>query len=75
MPVAEIASRIGRCRLTIYRELTRNGYRDWENAGDQRYDISGYYRITVQNQALAFRRDQERFGFGLNGLGNSGARP
>jgi len=56
VPVAEIASRLGRHRSTIYRELARNRYRDRENAGDRRCDISGYYPVTAQDQALARRR-------------------
>ena len=56
VPVAEIVSRLGRHRLTIYRELTRNRYRDRENASDRRCDISGYCPVTTQDQTLAQRR-------------------
>lgn len=56
VPVAEIASRLGRHRSTIHRELARNRCRDRENAGDRRCDISGYHPVTAQDQALARRR-------------------
>ena len=56
VPVAEITSRLGRHRSMIHRELARNRYRDRENAGDRRCDISGYYPVTAQDQALARER-------------------
>ena len=55
MSVVEIASRLGQCRSTTYRELTRNRYCDGKNAGDRRCDISGYCPMTAQDQALAQR--------------------
>ena len=36
VPVAEIASRLGRHRSTLYRELARHRSRDRENAGNRR---------------------------------------
>ncbi len=56
VPVAEITSRLGRHRSTIYRELARNRLRDPDATWDRRRDMSGYYPVTAQDQALARRR-------------------
>ncbi len=47
VPVVEITSRLGRHHSRIYRELARNRYRDRENTGDRRCDISGYCSMTA----------------------------
>jgi len=41
--VAEMAARLGRHRLTIYRELGRNRFRDPDASRDSRRNMSGYY--------------------------------
>ena len=56
VPVAEVASQPGRHRSTIYRELARNRFRDPTATGDRRRDVSGYYPVIAQDQALARRR-------------------
>ena len=55
VPLAEIASRLGRHRLTIHRELARNRFRDPDATRDRRRDMPGYYPVTAQDQALARR--------------------
>ncbi len=52
----EMAARLGRHRSTIYRELARNRFRDPDATRDRRRDMSGYYPVTAQDQALARRR-------------------
>ena len=56
VPVAGIASRLGRHRSTMYHELARNRFRDPDATRDRRRDMSGYYPVTAQNHALARRR-------------------
>lgn len=53
VPVAEIAARLGRPRSTIPRELARNRFRDPDATWDSRRDMSGYYPVTAQDQAVA----------------------
>ncbi len=54
--VTEMASRLGRHRSTIDRELGRNRFRDPDASRDSRRNMSGYYPVTAQDQALARRR-------------------
>ena len=58
VPVAETASCLGRHRSTINRELHRSRFRAPDTYRDSRRNISDYYPITAQDQALAaFRRE------------------
>ena len=55
MPVAEIASRLGRHRLLPPRELVRNRFRDPSATRDRRRGMSGCHPVTALDQALARR--------------------
>ncbi len=54
--VTEMATRLGRHRSTIYRELGRNRFRDPDASRDSRRNMSSYYPVTAQELARARRQ-------------------
>jgi IS30 family transposase len=53
LPIKEIASQLGRHRSTIYREITRNEFREIKQ-------YRGYYPITAEDSARRRRRRQRK---------------
>ena len=51
VPVAEIASSLGRHRSMIYRELGRSRFRVPDASRDSRRNMSGYCPVTAQDMA------------------------
>lgn len=54
--IAAMAARLGRHRSTVYRELSRNRFRDPDATRDRRHDMSGYYPMTAQDLARTRRQ-------------------